>query len=229
MYPLVKRAFDVVTALVLLILLAPMLLPLMLALLCTGEGVVFYKQQRIGYQQHVFFIWKFATMLRDSPNMGTGSLTLRNDPRVTPLGRWLRRTKINELPQLWNLLRGDMTLVGPRPQVSIDFETYSPEIRDILGQMRPGITGIGSIVFRDEERHLSVPGRDPRQFYSNQIAPYKGALERWYFQHRSLKVDFLLLWLTGWAVLFPETSAYFTVFPNLPPLPEALALPGRPH
>jgi lipopolysaccharide/colanic/teichoic acid biosynthesis glycosyltransferase len=222
MYLLVKRLLDVLAALLALCLLAPLLLPIMVALRLTGEGEVFYRQKRVGYKNRHFNIWKFATMLKNSPNMGSGSLTLRNDPRVTPLGSWLRRTKINELPQIFNLLNGDMTLVGPRPQMQVDFDAYSAEIQAVIYQLKPGITGIGSIVFRDEERLLSAPGRDPREFYVAHIAPYKGDVELWYQQHCSLWTDVQLICLTAWVVFNPDSMVHFRLFKDLPPLPEIL-------
>lgn len=228
MYRVVKRLLDLLAALLALALLSPLFLPIMLALRLTGEGEIFYRQRRIGYQNKSFYIWKFATMLKNSPNMGTGSLTVRNDPRVTPLGGWLRRTKINELPQLINLLTGDMTLVGPRPQMQVDFEAFPPEIQAVIYQVKPGITGIGSIVFRDEERLLSVPGRDPRQFYVDHIAPYKGAVELWYQSHCSLRTDILLIMMTARAIVSPDTQWHFKAFQDLPPLPQALNAPPLP-
>lgn len=222
MYPFFKRLFDILVALVSFVLLAPLFIPLMLALRLTGEGEVFYGQNRVGYRNNTFRIWKFATMLKNSPNMGAGSLTLRNDPRVTALGKYLRKSKINELPQLWNLLLGDMTLVGPRPQMRVDFEAYPAKIQEIIYHVRPGITGIGSIIFRDEERLLSVPGRHPRQFYVEHIAPYKGAVEIWYQQHLSFWTDLRLIFLTVWAILRPESNLHFQVFKDLPEMPSTL-------
>jgi lipopolysaccharide/colanic/teichoic acid biosynthesis glycosyltransferase len=222
MYLLLKRLFDVTVASVAVILLLPLFIPIILGLLFTGEGEVFYRQTRVGYKNQAFRIWKFATMLKNSPNIGTGSLTLRNDPRVTLLGKYLRKSKLNELPQLFNVWRGEMSLVGPRPQVMIDFEAYPTAIRDVIYEAKPGITGIGSIVFRDEEKLLSVPGRDPRVFYIEHIAPYKGALEIWYQQHCSFGTDLRLLLLTAWVILHPESELHFRIFPDLPRLPMAL-------
>ncbi len=222
MYPLLKRLFDVFFSALGLLLLAPLLLPVMLLLRLTAEGEVFYRQKRVGYQNRHFGIWKFATMLKNSPNMGTGSLTLRHDPRVTPVGRFLRKTKINELPQLINVLTGNMSFVGPRPQMQVDFDVYPPEVKEKIYSVKPGITGIGSIVFRDEERLLSRPGIDPKAFYAAHIAPYKGALEMWYLRHRSLYTDLMILLLTAWAIVFPHSQLHFKVFPQLPPMPEAL-------
>lgn len=224
MYAVVKRFFDFIFAALALLLLAPILLPIMLALRLTGEGEVFYKQNRIGYLNGVFGIWKFATMLKNSPNMGTGSLTLRNDPRVTPVGQYLRKTKINELPQLINVLTGDMSFVGPRPQMKVDFDVYPEAVREVIYNARPGITGIGSIVFRDEERLLSQPDVDPKAFYANHITPYKGELELWYLANQSFLTDLKLLLLTAWVIVFPASDLTYRIFPKLPTKPEILQL-----
>ncbi len=223
MYSFFKRLFDILIAAIALLVLAPLLIPIMIALRLTGEGEVFYCQNRVGYKKQPFRIWKFATMLKNSPNMGTGSLTLRHDPRVTVVGRYLRSTKINELPQLINLLMGDMALVGPRPQMKVDFEAFPVPVQEVIYNVRPGITGIGSIVFRDEERLLSVPDRDPRAFYVTHIAPYKGTVELWYQDNISLWTDLRLVWLTANAIFNAESDLHFRMFPDLPKLPEELA------
>jgi len=215
-----KRLIDIFVGTIGLVLLAPLFLPIIIALRLTGEGEVFYRQNRVGFRNQTFQIWKFATMLKNSPNLGTGSLTLRNDPRVTLLGKYLRKSKINELPQLLNLLTGDMSLVGPRPQMKVDFEAFPTDVQEVIYNVRPGITGIGSIVFRDEERLLSVPGRDPRLFYVEHIAPYKGTVELWYQQYVSFWTDLRLVLLTVWVILKPESNLHFRVFRDLPELPE---------
>ncbi|MFM9951245.1 MAG: sugar transferase [Saprospiraceae bacterium] len=222
MYQLIKRFFDFLAALILLLLLSPLLLPIALILKLTAEGEVFYFQKRIGQHNRPFFIWKFATMLKNSPNMGSGTITLRRDPRVTGPGHFLRKTKINELPQIINVLTGDMSLVGPRPLDERGFNAYSDAIRAVIYNARPGITGIGSIVFRDEERLLSRPGIDPKAFYAHHIAPYKGALELWYLQNQSFATDLKLLLLTAWVVVFPDAELVYRVFPGLPEKPEVL-------
>ena len=221
-YDAVKRALDIVVSGLALVVLTPLLSPVMLALRLTGEGEVFYKQKRIGYRNTTFGIWKFATMLKDSPNIGTGSLTVRGDPRVTPVGRSLRATKVNELPQLINVFTGDMSFVGPRPQVQVDYDGYPPHVREHIYDVRPGVTGIGSIVFRDEERLLSKPGIDPRAFYRDEIAPFKGELEMWYLEHRSLWLDARLAFLTVWVVLRPGSDVVYRAFRDLPARPDWL-------
>ena len=188
----------------------------------TGEGYVFYFQKRIGFKNQYFDIWKFATMLKNSPNMGTGSLTLRNDPRVTPVGKYLRKSKINELPQLINVLLGSMSVVGPRPLVDKTFFAYPEDIRDLVYIEKPGITGIGSIVFRDEERLISASDMEPHTFYEQHIAPYKGALEIWYQKNISFYTDLMIILLTIWVILFPESDLHFKIFKDLPKRPLAL-------
>lgn len=222
MYPIIKRVCDFVVAFIALLVLAVPLLIIIVALRFTGEGEVFYRQTRVGYRNKPFGIWKFATMLKNSPNIGTGSLTVRGDPRVTSVGRVLRATKINELPQLINVLTGEMSFVGPRPQMQVDFDIYPAPVRDAIYSVPPGVTGIGSIVFRDEELLLSQPGVDPRAFYEDHIAPYKGELEMWYLAHKSLWTDLRLVFLTAWVVFFPQSTIAYRSFPDLPARPDWL-------
>ncbi|MDX2045319.1 MAG: sugar transferase [Chitinophagaceae bacterium] len=211
-----KRFFDIILSLLVLIILSPLLLPIVILLKLTGEGYVFYYQKRIGYKNEYFDIIKFATMLKNSPNMGTGSITLRNDPRVLPMGRFLRITKINELPQILNVLRGDMSLVGPRPLVDRTFNAYPEPVRRRVYESRPGITGIGSVVFRDEEELISKSGLPPHEFYEKYVAPYKGELEIWYNKHKSFWVDITIIFLTAWVVVFPKSRLVYRVFKDLP-------------
>ncbi len=222
LYLFLKRAFDLLVSLAAIIVLSPLLIPIIILLRVTAEGEVFYLQTRIGYKNQKFKIWKFATMLKNSPNMGTGSLTVRNDPRVTTMGKYLRFTKINELPQLINVLKGDMSLVGPRPQMEVDFFKFPEDIQNMIYNRVPGITGIGSIVFRDEEKLLSNTELSPQDFYKIHIAPYKGKLEIWYQENASFYTDFMILFLTVWVILFPKSNLLFQVFNSLPPVPEAL-------
>ena len=221
-YAAVKRVIDFLVALVALIILTPILIPVVIALRLTGEGEIFYRQKRVGYKNSQFDILKFATMLKNSPNIGTGSLTVRGDPRVTPVGKYLRSSKVNELPQLVNVLKGDMSFVGPRPQMQVDYDIYPDHVRETIYDARPGVTGIGSIIFRDEERLLSAPGVDPRKFYEDKIAPYKGELEMWYLKRQSVVTDLRLMFLTVWVVLRPGSSIIYRTFPDLPERPEWL-------
>ena len=147
------RFFDIVFCSLAIIIIAPILLPIMILLKFTGEGEIFYFQTRVGVNK-TFELIKFATMLKNSPNMGTGSITIKDDPRILPFGRFFRKTKINELPQIITVLLGDMSLVGPRPLTKENFNFYSYDVKKILKSTKPGLSGIGSIVFRNEEEIL---------------------------------------------------------------------------
>jgi len=184
-------------------------------LLCTGEHYIFYKQMRIGKGGKPFGVLKFATMLKDSPNIGAGLVTTRNDPRVFPFGRFLRKTKLNELPQLFNVLIGNMSVVGPRPMVQQDYDAYTDEAKACYNAMTPGLSGIGSIVFRDEEYYISKV-KDPMLFLRQCIQPFKGDLEVWYYHNRSLWVDCKIIFLTVWVILFPKSELTYKAFPTLP-------------
>ncbi|MBL0272538.1 MAG: sugar transferase [Chitinophagaceae bacterium] len=216
MYKFIKRFFDILFSLVALLILLPFFIPVILLLLFTGEHEVFYQQDRVGYKNRIFGIWKFATMLKNSPNMGSKDLTMRKDPRVTTVGRFLRKTKLNELPQMFNILIGDMSFVGPRPLMQSGFDRYTDELKSKVYDVTPGLTGIGSIVFRDEELIITKSELSPEECYRKIILPYKGALELWYQQHRNFFTDFMLLFLTGWYVFFPKSQLVFKVFPSLP-------------
>ena len=215
-YLFCKRVLDILISVIAIVLLSPLLIPVMIGLKLTGEGYIFYYQKRIGYRNRYFNIIKFATMLKNSPNIGTGVITLRNDPRVLPMGKFLRKTKINELPQVFNVLLGDMSIVGPRPLVDKTFNAYPENVRYSIYNCKPGITGIGSVIFRDEEKLMSETKQPPAEFYEKQIAPYKAELELWYQRHRSLWVDLQIMFLTVWAVIFPKNGLAHKLFKNLP-------------
>ena len=150
-------------------------------------------------------------------NIGTGSITLQNDKRVTKIGSFLRKTKINELPQIINILKGDISLVGPRPLVTRTFKAYSEEVQSKIYNVKPGLTGIGSIIFRDEESIISaVTDEDPHEFYKRVIAPYKGELEMWYQKNKSFLLDIQLIFMTAWVILLPTSKLYEKWFKDLP-------------
>ena len=211
-----QRLFDVVFSGVALIALLPIFLPLMLLLRLTGEGEIFFLQDRIGRQGKYFKLYKFATMLKNSPNIGTGTVTLHNDPRVLPLGGFLRTTKINELPQLINILKGDMSVIGPRPQTQRCFDAFPRQSQQEIIKVRPGLSGIGSIVFRNEEEMIHA-NNDPDKFYDEIVMPYKGSLEVWYVSHQNLWSYFCLIGLTAWVVLLPRSDLVWKLFGDLPP------------
>ena len=217
-----KRFSDIVLSLIALILLSPILIPIVIGLLLTGEHYIFYFQKRVGLKNHPFNIWKFATMLKNSPNMPGGIHTTVKDPRLMPLGGFLRKTKINEIPQLVNILKGDMSVVGPRPLVEKAFNPYPEHIKKNIYNVRPGLTGIGSIVFRDEERLMTETKLDRDEFYADHILPYKGELELWYQEHLSFRTDFMLIFLTAWVIFFPKSQLVYKIFRDLPHRPEYL-------
>ena len=217
-----KRFFDVVLSAVAIVAVLPFMVPIIIGLLLTGEHYVFYFQKRIGFRNRTFMIWKFATMLKNSPTLPGGMHTTRNDPRVLPMGGFLRKTKINEIPQLVNILKGDMSIIGPRPLVSKTFDPYPEHVKERIYNVRPGITGIGSIVFRDEEKLLSETELDPKEYYAKYISPYKGALELWYQEHLSFRTDFMLVFMTAWVILFPRSELVHKIFRDLPSRPEFL-------
>ena len=218
-----QRILDVIFAGLGMLFLSPLLLPIAFILKATGEGEVFYIQTRIGKNGSLFGLLKCATMLKDSPNIGSGEITIHNDPRVLPLGKFLRKSKINELPQLWNILIGDMSVVGPRPMVPNTYANYPAEAQEILNTVRPGLTGIGSIIFRDEERLLD--GRDdPIGFYNENITPYKSDLEIWFVQNNSLWLYIKAIFVTAWVVIFPTSKIADRAFIGIPELPESLKI-----
>ena len=221
---IIKRLFDLTIAVLgLLLLFAPMIL-VMIILKFTGEGEIFYLQKRLGYLNNEFKIIKFATMVKNSPNIGTGSLTLRGDPRVLPFGNFLRKSKINELPQIFNVIIGNMSIVGPRPQMKVDFDKFPPKKRNEIYKSKPGITGIGSIIFRDEEKWISNFNGDKHEFYKNKIAPYKTDVELWYYKNQSMFVDVKLVILTAWVIIFTNSDFVERIFKSLPKKPSYLQI-----
>tara|TARA_B100000780_G_scaffold85204_1_gene58393 strand:+ start:2001 stop:2669 length:669 start_codon:yes stop_codon:yes gene_type:complete len=216
-YNLTKRFFDILTSGIAILILSPLLIPIIIGLRLTGEGYIFYKQERVGYNNKSFLIWKFATMLKDSPNMAGGLITTKKDPRITPMGDFLRKSKINELPQLFNIFFGHISVVGPRPLVEKIFLFYPDEFRNKIYSVKPGLTGIGSIIFRDEESIISsITSEKPLDYYKRVISPYKGELEMWYQSKRSFVLDSQLIFLTAWVIIFSETRIYEKWFKDLP-------------
>ncbi|MDD2564340.1 MAG: sugar transferase, partial [Salinivirgaceae bacterium] len=188
-YQIFKRVFDLIVSSIVILLLSPLFLIVSMILIFTGEGNIFYYQIRIGYKNKPFYIWKFATMQKNSAKIGTGTITLPNDARVLPFGRFLRFAKINELPQLINIFIGNMSFVGPRPMVKKGWRRYPDNIRDNIYNVKPGLTGIGSVVFRNEAKIVANFGGNPQEVYAHKIFPYKGALEMWYQNNISFFTD----------------------------------------
>ncbi len=217
MYRFSKRILDVVVSLSGLLILLPIFIPIVIALKISGEGEIFYLQERVGINNKKFKIFKFATMLKNSENMGSGIYTAKNDPRILPIGGFLRKTKINELPQIINILIGDISLVGPRPLIRRTFELYSEEDQKIISSIKPGLTGIGSIIFRNEEELLlNADNNNVEEFYKRNITPYKAELEKWYVSKRSFINDMLIIILTIWVVIFKKSQLIWLIFKDLP-------------
>lgn len=219
---MVTRFFDILFSGLAIVALSPLLIPIMMILLFTGEGKVFFRQERIGRGMESFQLLKFATMLENSPNIGSGTITTKNDPRILPVGKLLRKTKINELPQLINIFLGDMSVIGPRPLTMETFSFYPSQIQSLVSTVRPGLSGIGSIIFRNEEEIIQTQ-QNAKEFYASQIAPYKGELEQWYVSRANIIIYFALIILTAWVVLFPKSITVWKTFKSLPIPPSSLS------
>jgi lipopolysaccharide/colanic/teichoic acid biosynthesis glycosyltransferase len=222
MYPYIKRFFDILSATLAVLILSPILVPVAIGLKLTGEGYIWYFQERVGHKNKLFNIWKFATMLKNSPNMTGGLITLKRDPRLTPMGDFLRASKINELPQLFNILRGDMSVVGPRPVMQKSFDGYPEDVKKVIYNVTPGLTGIGSVIFRDEEElitQVKENGGNIWHFYTNDIYPFKGSVEKWYQANQSFTTDLKIIILTAWVIIFPKSNLVYDWFKDLPKRP----------
>ncbi len=218
------RLLDMFFSALAMLAFAPLFIVVSAVLLLTGEGEVFFVQTRLGRGGKKFGLIKFATMLKDSPNLGTGTVTLKNDSRVLPVGIILRKTKINELPQLFNIFMGDMSVVGPRPQDQRCFDAFPSVSQNAISKVRPGLSGVGSIVFRDEEE-LMHECENPGDFYDNVIMPYKGKLEEWYVENNGIITYFSCIWGTIWTLFNPASAIAWKLFKGLPkPPPEIVGL-----
>ena len=188
-----KRTFDFVVALLGLVLVFPLWGVVALSIRMDSKGPVFFRQERIGRGFQPFLIIKFRTMVRDAPRQG-GPITFGNDPRITRVGRILRKTKIDELPQLINVLKGEMSLVGPRPEIRPYVELFRQDYEEIL-KVRPGITDLASLRYRNEAEVLGQ-SQNPEEEYVRRILPEKIRLAKEYLQGASLAGDLALIFKT---------------------------------
>jgi len=189
----IKRAFDVVASILGIILLSPFFLPVAILLRREGPGPIFYRGTRMGRNGKPFGIIKFRTMYERPESYRGPRVTAKGDGRITPLGKWLRDTKLNELPQLWNVLKGEMSLVGPRPEDPEIEKTWPLEVRNEILSVRPGITSPASVLYRDEESLLPADG--VMEVYFRDILPDKLRLDRLYVRNYSFLGDLdILLW-----------------------------------
>ena len=198
-----KRTIDAVLSFASLVLLFPFLAIIAILVRCTSKGPALYWQERVGRGGRTFEIAKFRTMFLGADRNGL-HITTSGDARITRLGVILRKFKIDELPQLWNVLKGDMSLVGPRPELPEYVTDYSPEQRMVLS-VRPGITDIASIHYRNEEEVLGQ-SENPEEFYRNAVLPHKLALNLQYIERISLFSDLKLISKTVRALLIPPSS-----------------------
>jgi len=218
------RFIDFILASILLLLLTPLFILISVILKFTGEGDIFYRQLRVGQNRNHFFLVKFATMKRASPTIGAGPITLKNDFRILPFGALLRRSKLNELPQLFNILLGQMSFIGPRPMTKEIFSMYSVDVQNELIKIKPGLSGIGSIIFRNEENLLHSE-KDSMQFYEKYIITFKGRLELWFIKNSTPSTYIKIFLLTIYIVLFPSyrIDKLWKIFPDLPQPDETLS------
>tara|TARA_Y100000590_G_scaffold469643_1_gene658851 strand:- start:1648 stop:2313 length:666 start_codon:yes stop_codon:yes gene_type:complete len=212
---MIKRLIDIFLSVFAIICFLPFGIIIIIILKLTGEGETFYFQKRVGQNGDSFYLYKFATMLKNSSKIGTKNITLRNDPRVLPFGKLLRKTKLNEVPQIINVIKGDLSIVGPRPLTRDHYNMIPDVYRKKIKKIKPGITGIGSIIFRDEE-YLISNNDDPEKFYKEKIAPYKGQLESWYFDNNSILIDIKIILITAIVIIFPKSNIHKKFFDDLP-------------
>lgn len=215
------RFFDIFFSFISILILLPLFALCAVILRMTGEGEIFYKQMRIGKGGKNFYLYKFATMIKNSTEIGTGTITIKDDPRVLPIGKILRKTKINELPQLINIIKGDMSIIGPRPLTPETFSFYEEDAKIIIKSVKPGLSGIGSIVFSNEENILENEATS-RKFYKQVVSKYKARLEVWFVDKRSNFVYFSLIFLTVIVMLSKNNKLLWSAFKDLPKPPPEL-------
>jgi len=184
----IRRTLDVVVSLIVLVVLSPLLLVLAILVRLSSPGPVLFRQERVGLNGRPFTLLKFRSM---RPASGGPEVTAGGDARITPVGRFMRKWKLDEIPQFLNVLRGDMTLVGPRPEVPRYVALYTPEQMKVLS-VRPGVTGLTQLEYRNEETMLA--GRDNvEEYYIKEIMPAKLALDLQYIRSRTLLGDLALM------------------------------------
>jgi lipopolysaccharide/colanic/teichoic acid biosynthesis glycosyltransferase len=215
-----RRLVDVGVGAVGLLVLAPLLLVLAVVVRCSSPGPVVFRQARVGRGGADFTVWKFRSMVAD-PHGGAPAVSGQGDPRITPAGRFLRATRLDELPQLVNLVRGDMTLIGPRPEVRRFLPCYTAEERLLL-RVRPGIVGPGAVLFAREQSHQLDTAADPDTFYVEHHLHPKLALDLDYLRDRTLLRDLHLLGVAVRTVLVPSRPGARTA---PAPAPAQLRLP----
>jgi len=220
---MLERFFDIIFSSLAIVFLSPILIVVAIVLKVSKNNII-YRQQRVGLGGEYFDVYKFTTMVENSENMGSGTITLKNDSRVLPIGKLLRKSKLNELPQLFNILKGNMSIIGPRPQDREGFNAFGKEEQEIIIKVQPGLSGIGSIFFRDEEEIIErTKVEDKNHFYIETISPYKGKIEAWYVENKSIFLYFSLIIMTLYVVVSPDNKInYSKKFKNFPSPPKEL-------
>jgi lipopolysaccharide/colanic/teichoic acid biosynthesis glycosyltransferase len=196
---MVKRAFDITAAATALVVLSPVFLAVAICIRIGSPGPVIFRQKRVGLGFRPFWLYKFRTMVPDAAAQGPITWGGAADPRITRVGRILRRTKLDELPQLINILRGDMSVVGPRPEVAPYVDLFRTDYQELL-RTRPGLTDLASLKFRDEAAVLAR-AKEPEEAYVREILPEKIRLSRQYIQSSSIWLDLSLVVMTLASVL----------------------------
>lgn len=216
MYKYIKRLCDIIFSILGILFTGPFILLSILLLYLTGEKKPLFIQLRVGKDRQLFRFYKLRTM-RDNGSTTTGPITFYNDDRITIFGRFLRWSKIDEFPQFFNVLNGDLSFVGPRPLMPETFYKYNKSIQKKIARVPPGITGAGSVVFRNEAMILKTAGKNKQEeFYLNAILPYKGQLEQWYVENRSFVLDFKLLFFSALVVIYSRLKGLNNYFNGLP-------------
>lgn len=203
---MLKRLLDITASVVGLLVFFPLAIPIFITLRLVGEKRIFFRQQRVGRDGRPFNLLKFTTMMDTVATRKDGGLALDNDPEVFKFGRFLRKTKLNEIPQLINVFTGDMSIVGPRPLTGKSFSCYSDHVRESIINVRPGLTGVGSIIFRNEEVILRRSKLPRSVCYREEVLPIKGRLECWYVANESFLLDLKIILLTAWVVVFRDSQ-----------------------
>ena len=206
MYIYFKRLFDIIFAVIGLLLTSPIVLFVILLKKLAGEKEVFYIKGRVGKGGKLFPFIKLSSMTPAQKGEKTSSLTLSNDSRITPLGHFIRKTKIDEFPQFVNILRGELSFVGPRALMPKIHKDYTKEVKQELSKIRPGVTGLATAVFRNEAELLAQSDyTDELEFYKEVIAPAKGAIEMIYIQNQGFILDISILLITIWQIFRPQS------------------------
>ncbi len=194
---MLKRLFDIIVSVMLIVLLIPIFLLISIIIIFNSKGGAIFSQQRVGKNGKLFTLYKFRTMVINQQNKSL--LTVGEDNRITTIGKWLRKTKMDELPQLFNILKGDMSFVGPRPEVPKYVEYYTDEQRKVLS-VKPGLTDIASLVYINESEELARAG-NPEEYYIRHILPKKLNLSLQYIEKQNFVTDLVIIFKTVLKIL----------------------------